>query len=162
MLVFGFLGGYVKEEGMATGARYFLLELAQRDSGSAWSYRRRLTFAFVRLYLLGLSGGAGGSGFEGDNYQRPFDFDGGRFVSSRLLLRLRRRLMFLFSPHYAWYILWLVPFFTLMPNLPILTYVLGFLLSVHDCFGRAWAEDVSRERNSLRFGLRGVYYSGLL
>ena len=35
-------------------------------------------------------------------------------------------LMFLFSPHYAWYIIWLVPFFTLMPNLPILTYVLGF------------------------------------
>jgi hypothetical protein len=34
--------------------------------------------------------------------------------------------MFLFSPHYAWYILWLVPFFTLMPNLPILTYILGF------------------------------------
>jgi len=29
--------------------------------------------------------------------------------------------MFLFSPHYAWYIIWLVPFFTLMPNLPILT-----------------------------------------
>jgi hypothetical protein len=35
-------------------------------------------------------------------------------------------LMFLFSPHYAWYILWLVPFFVLMPNLPILTYLLGF------------------------------------
>jgi alpha-1,6-mannosyltransferase len=35
-------------------------------------------------------------------------------------------LMFLFSPHYAWYIVWLIPFFTLMPNLPILTYVLGF------------------------------------
>jgi hypothetical protein len=34
--------------------------------------------------------------------------------------------MFLFSPHYAWYIIWLVPFFTLMPNLPILTYLLGF------------------------------------
>ena len=34
--------------------------------------------------------------------------------------------MFLFSPHYAWYIIWLVPFFILMPNLPILTYLLGF------------------------------------
>ena len=39
---------------------------------------------------------------------------------------LAAALMFLFSPHYAWYILWLVPFFTLMPNLPILTYLLGF------------------------------------
>jgi hypothetical protein len=39
---------------------------------------------------------------------------------------LATALMFLFSPHYAWYIIWLVPLFTLMPNLPILTYVLGF------------------------------------
>jgi hypothetical protein len=39
---------------------------------------------------------------------------------------LATALMFLFSPHYAWYIIWLVPFFTLMPNLPILTYLLGF------------------------------------
>jgi hypothetical protein len=39
---------------------------------------------------------------------------------------LAAALMFLFSPHYAWYIIWLVPFFTLMPNLPILTYLLGF------------------------------------
>ena len=33
MLVFGFLGGYVKEEGLAAGTRYFLLELAQRVPG---------------------------------------------------------------------------------------------------------------------------------
>jgi alpha-1,6-mannosyltransferase len=33
MLVFGFLGGYAKEEGLATGSRYFLLELAQRIPG---------------------------------------------------------------------------------------------------------------------------------
>jgi hypothetical protein len=39
---------------------------------------------------------------------------------------LAAALMFLLSPHYAWYIIWLVPFFTLMPNLPILTYLLGF------------------------------------
>ena len=39
---------------------------------------------------------------------------------------LAAALMFLFSPHYPWYILWLVPFSTLMPNLPILTYLLGF------------------------------------
>jgi alpha-1,6-mannosyltransferase len=34
--------------------------------------------------------------------------------------------MLLFSPHYAWYILWLVPFFTLVPNLPMLVYLMGF------------------------------------
>ena len=34
--------------------------------------------------------------------------------------------MFLFSPHYPWYIIWLIPFFTLVPNLPILTYLMAF------------------------------------
>src|SRR5438132_2478850 len=33
LLVFGFLGGYAKEEGITTGTRYFLLELAQRIPG---------------------------------------------------------------------------------------------------------------------------------
>ena len=33
--------------------------------------------------------------------------------------------MLLFSPHYPWYILWLIPFFTLLPNLPILTYLMA-------------------------------------
>jgi hypothetical protein len=54
----------------------------------------------------------------------------GSHSSSAAFLRpafaLAAALMFLFSPHYAWYILWLLPFFTLMPNLPILTYLLGF------------------------------------
>ena len=34
--------------------------------------------------------------------------------------------MLLFAPHYAWYIVWLIPFFALMPNLPTLTYLMGF------------------------------------
>jgi hypothetical protein len=54
----------------------------------------------------------------------------GADVSDAAFLRpafaLAAALMFLFSPHYAWYIIWLVPFFTLLPNLPILTYLLGF------------------------------------
>ncbi|HEX4652585.1 MAG TPA: hypothetical protein VH250_13885, partial [Granulicella sp.] len=32
----------------------------------------------------------------------------------------------LFSPHYAWYIAWLVPFFCLLPNLPTAVYLMGF------------------------------------
>jgi alpha-1,6-mannosyltransferase len=35
-------------------------------------------------------------------------------------------LMLLFSPHYPWYIVWLVPFFVLTPNLPLLAYVMAF------------------------------------
>jgi hypothetical protein len=33
--------------------------------------------------------------------------------------------MLLFSPHYPWYIVWLIPFFALRPNLPLLVYVMG-------------------------------------
>jgi len=38
---------------------------------------------------------------------------------------LAAALMLLFSPHYPWYIAWLVPFLTLLPNLPIAAYTLG-------------------------------------
>jgi hypothetical protein len=34
--------------------------------------------------------------------------------------------MLLFSPHYAWYVIWLIPFFTLQPNLAALVYLMGF------------------------------------
>jgi alpha-1,6-mannosyltransferase len=120
MLVFGFLGGYVKEEGMATGARYFLLELAQRVSGlhdlSTAAY-----FAFCGAVFAALMWWCWSSVCrQGD----------GADVSDAAFLRsafaLAAALMFLFSPHYAWYIVWLVPFFVLMPNLPILAYLTGF------------------------------------
>jgi hypothetical protein len=35
-------------------------------------------------------------------------------------------LMLLFSPHYPWYIVWLIPFFALLPNLTLLTYLMMF------------------------------------
>jgi alpha-1,6-mannosyltransferase len=117
LLVFGFLGGYVKEEGMASGARYFLLELAQRIPGL-----RGLPTAAYYLFCVGVFAALlwwcwRVSGVEGRT-------EDGAFL--RPAFALAAALMFLFSPHYAWYILWLVPFFVLMPNLPILTYLLGF------------------------------------
>jgi alpha-1,6-mannosyltransferase len=33
--------------------------------------------------------------------------------------------MLLFSPHYPWYVAWLVPFLVLLPNLTVMTYVCG-------------------------------------
>jgi hypothetical protein len=125
LLVFGFLGGYVKEEGLASGSRYFLLELAQQIPG-LHSVSIAAYFGFCAAVFLGIIVWCWRvAGFDGGNYQSPFDFDG---IASFLLpaFALAAALMFLFSPHYAWYILWLIPFFTLMPNLPILTYVLGF------------------------------------
>jgi hypothetical protein len=33
--------------------------------------------------------------------------------------------MLLFSPHYPWYVAWLVPFFTLVPDLTVFAYICG-------------------------------------
>jgi alpha-1,6-mannosyltransferase len=125
LLVFGFLGGYVKEEGLATGARYFLLELVQQIPGlhglSTATY-----FVFCAVVFAGIVWWCWRiAACDGNNRRKPFASDG---VAAFLPLAfgLASVLMFLFSPHYAWYVVWLVPFLTLMPNLPILTYVLGF------------------------------------
>jgi alpha-1,6-mannosyltransferase len=125
LLVFGFLGGYVKEEGMTTGTRYFLFELAQRIPGlhnlttTAYFIFCGAVFAVI-LWWCWQTASQRGSG-------KPNDFSlNGDAAFLPPAFALAAALMFLFSPHYAWYIIWLVPFFTLMPNLPILTYLLGF------------------------------------
>jgi hypothetical protein len=125
LLVFGFLSGYVQEEGVATGTRYFLLELAQRIPGlhdlstTAYFLFCAAVFTVIVRWCWRVAGQRGSDnlnhfGSDGDAAFLPPAF------------ALASVLMFLFSPHYAWYILWLVPFFALMPNLPILTYLLGF------------------------------------
>ncbi|HWW98982.1 MAG TPA: glycosyltransferase 87 family protein [Edaphobacter sp.] len=139
LLVFGFLGGYVKEEGMATGSRYFLLELVQRIPGlhglttTAYFLFCASIFAAILWWCWQVAGQQGSDGQQpaiNPGVPSPAVADMGSHSSSAAFLRptftLAAALMFLFSPHYAWYILWLVPFFTLMPNLPILTYLLGF------------------------------------
>jgi len=125
LLVFGFLGGYVKEEGITTGTRYFLLELAQRIPGmrnlstTAYLLFCAAVFALIVWWCWRV---AGRQGTDNAQYFSP----GGDASFVPLAFALAAALMFLFSPHYAWYILWLVPFFTLIPNLPILAYLLGF------------------------------------
>jgi len=125
VLVFGFLGGYVQEEGMATGTRYFILELAQKIPGlHDLSTRTYLVFcAAVFAAILWWCWRIAGQQGTGDLKHLRSDGDAAFLAPA---FALAAALMFLFSPHYAWYILWLVPFFTLMPNLPILTYLLGF------------------------------------
>jgi len=125
LLVFGFLGGYVKEEGMATGSRYFLLELAQRIHGlhslttTAYFIFCAAVFAAITWWCWQIASQQGSDKLNHFSLVGDASFLPPAFA-------LAAALMFLFSPHYAWYILWLVPFFTLMPNLPVLTYLLGF------------------------------------
>ena len=116
MLVFGFIGGYVQEEGLKTGARYFLLELAQQLPGmhqlptTAFYLLCVIVFGSLTLWALNVAARQG--------------IDRAAFLHPALALAFA--LMLLFSPHYAWYIVWLVPFFVLIPSLTILVYVTGF------------------------------------
>ena len=125
LLVFGFLGGYANEEGIATGTRYFLLELAQRIPGlhslttTAYVIFCAAIFAAILWWCWRIAGQ------QGRGSSNPLNATGdAAFLPPAFALAAA--LMFLFSPHYAWYMIWLVPFFTLMPNLPVLTYLLGF------------------------------------
>ena len=47
-----------------------------------------------------------------------------RFVTAAMWMAFA--MMLLFSPHYPWYIVWLVPLFALAPNLPLLAYLMAF------------------------------------
>jgi alpha-1,6-mannosyltransferase len=113
LLVFGYLGGYVQEEGIATGTRYFLLEWAQLLPGFH-------ALPIAAFYALCLAIFAALSFWAWRTSAQPAP----AFLAPTFALAFA--LMLLFSPHYAWYIVWLIPFFCLMPNLVVLTYLTAF------------------------------------
>ncbi len=114
-LVFGFLGGYVQEEGMATGSRYFLLEFAQHLPG-LHTLSNTAYVVFAGLILLMLTAWAWRTACPPESPRAAF---------LPPALGLGFALMLLFSPHYPWYVAWLVPFFVLMPSLTLFTYIGG-------------------------------------
>ena len=131
-LVFGFLGGYVEEEGMASGSRYFLLDLAHHVPG-LHGLPTAIFLGFAVATFAGLSwwawktasprpGPIEQASLRADEQLRP------HAVAAFLppAFALAGALMLLFSPHYAWYVIWLAPFFTVLPVLPGIAYVLGF------------------------------------
>jgi alpha-1,6-mannosyltransferase len=115
-MVFGFLGGYVQEEGMATGTRYFLLDLVQHVRGLA-GVGNGAYLVFAGLVFASLTVWAWRSGCQPQSARDAF---------LKPAFGLALALMLLFSPHYPWYVAWLVPFFVLMPGLTVLTYLGGF------------------------------------
>ena len=122
-MVFGFLGGYVQEEGMTTGTRYFLLEQAQHLPGlhdlppNAYIAFAALALTALALWAFRISS-ADRSLFTPYLRNQPTAFLKPAFA-------LAAALMLLFSPHYPWYVAWLIPFLALLPNLPMLAYILG-------------------------------------
>jgi len=130
--VFGFAGGYAKEEGIETGTRYFLLQVARRFHGlrslsvgayvvfcavvmggiSWWAWRRAAVEVCEQRRDPTLAAKSGG--------------EDGPPMFLRVAMGLGFGMMLLFSPHYPWYVVWLIPFFVLAPNLPVLAYLMAF------------------------------------
>ncbi len=140
-LVFGFLFGYTKEEGIDSGARFFLLDLTHSFRGlenlPLWAYMvfcaavlgaicwRAWRYATVEVFAL--HSGAMKPPMNGPPSVRsgvPVMLAPPAFLRAAMMLAFA--MMLLFSPHYPWYIAWLVPFFVLVPNLPLLTYLIAF------------------------------------
>ncbi len=115
-LVFGFAGGYAQEEGLQNGLRYFLLELAHRVPG--------LGTLPAGAYLLFAAAAFGALTVWAWNTSCLPDSPHASFLAPAFAFAVA--LMLLFSPHYTWYVIWLIPFFTLLPNLPVLVYLMGF------------------------------------
>ncbi len=128
-LVFGFLGGYVQEEGVTSGARYFLLELAQEVPG-LHHLPAAVFFLFAAAVFAALSVWAWQTASpislpsQTDRQNPLAPHQSLAFLPPAFALACA--LMLLFSPHYAWYIIWLTPFLAVMPNLPVFAYLMGF------------------------------------
>ena len=112
-LVLGFLPSYAKEEGVETGQRFFLLDLAEHHWPShhipnlAFYLFSALVFGLLMLWS-----------WRTCSKQQS---DPKAFLAPALGFAMA--LMLLFSPHYPWYVAWLVPFLVLMPSLTVLTYI---------------------------------------
>ena len=108
--VFGFLPEYAKEEGLESGSRYFLLTAVRR--GMHWEALPTGAFyAFAALLLGGLACWAFLKSEDGPMRAMGFAF------------LLATVLMLLFSSHYPWYYLWLLPFLSVIPYTPMLYFI---------------------------------------
>jgi alpha-1,6-mannosyltransferase len=120
-LVFGFLGEYQKEEGIDTGTRFFALDWAHQLPGGAGVPKA----AFYGLAVVVMGAIAWWSWKHATVEVVPAH--AGRRLSAPAFLKaagaLALAMMLLFSPHYPWYVLWLVPLYTLTLDLPTVTYV---------------------------------------
>lgn len=127
MQVFGFLGGYMQEEGIDSGTRYFLLDYSHRLPGlhhlSAKPFFVFVALAFAVLIIWCWRTCCNPECSKSATAQTrlfglPADAD---FVIPAFVLGMT--LMLLFSPHYPWYIAWLVLFLAITPDITALVYV---------------------------------------
>jgi hypothetical protein len=105
--VFGFLPGYVMEEGLSDGSGFFLWNLLKSvvpplgDLGSVpYLVVSAAVLASLATYIVLRNNGADG------------------YVASAALLAVAATV--LVSPHYPWYFAWIVPFLCFVPHLSVL------------------------------------------
>ena len=128
--VLGFMQGYTKEEGISSGSRFFLLDFVHSLPNSE-TLPNFLFVPFSALILGALvlwcwryATGANIPRISGVVNQHGDPTPVPAFAKGAAMLAFA--LMLLFSPHYAWYNVWLVPFMVLLPYLPLLCYTMAF------------------------------------
>ena len=107
--VLGFLPGYSREEGLETGDRYFLL---------TWAHRYLHTGLWPKVYLVASLLILIGMAFWGMTRLRD--------PRQTLVLMLAITIVgtILFSPHYPWYFLWILPFAVMLRYFPAIVLTL--------------------------------------
>jgi len=124
MGVFGFFGGYTKEEGLDTGTRYFFLDFLHQF-GPLRNIGMHVFLVFCAVVLGAITWWA----WKQATVEVPA-FAGAALVVTPVFIRVAMcfafAMMLLFSPHYPWYIAWLIPFLVLVPNIPLMAYVMAF------------------------------------
>jgi alpha-1,6-mannosyltransferase len=123
-LVFGFLFGYTKEEGIDSGSRFFLYDFVRSLRGL-----NHLPLAVYMVFCAAVLGGISlwawrRASVESTSGRNAFSVQSPAFLQAAMMLGFA--MMLLFSPHYPWYIVWLTPLFSLVPNLPVLAYLMSF------------------------------------
>ena len=100
---------------MENGTRYFLLEFAQHLPG-LHTLSNNVYLGFAALVLGALA-------VRAWRVATPANSAPTAFLHPALALAFA--MMLLFSPHYPWYVAWLIPLLVIVPNLTLLTYVGG-------------------------------------
>jgi len=105
--VLGFLPGYVEEEGLKSGERFYLWTLLHK----AWPVSRFDGVWYLALLLLLLVVVAGWFMIRKQHADEDF------LVRATVLASL---CAVLFSPHYPWYFAWILPLLVFVPYIPML------------------------------------------
>src|SRR5262249_19194825 len=112
--VLGFLPTYVEEEGLASGRGIYLLRIIAALFGVTIPVAAYVALAALVMAALAIAVVRRGR-------DRPIDFEGAPLLAIVGML--------LASPHYAWYVLWVLPLLCFVPYWPMLYFsIAGFLI----------------------------------